>query len=270
MKFVNTSDKIKLAANDLNPNGKKTILLLHGWPLCSKQFEYQLPALIGAGYRVVMYDMRGFGYSEQATSGYRYNQMADDLYSVIKHFKLDDITLLGFSMGGAIACRYMALEDNAKVSKLILLDAAAPSYCDTDRNPYGQSKQDTEELIELGYRDRPQLNEYFGSIFFDQVQSIPFLNWFQGISDLASGLGEMKALEALRYEDCFDDLKRISVPTLIIHGKQDKICSYNMAELMHESIKGSELVGIDQAGHGAFYEQRDAVNDAILQFLGIF
>lgn len=268
MKFVKTPDGISIAVYEINKHFENTIVLIHGWPLNHFQFEYQVSKLIEQNYRIVMIDLCGFGYSEETGGGYNYNQFANDIYAVVKDLELHNFTLLGFSMGGAISCRYMSVFDGYEVSKLILLDAAAPSYCITNRNPHGKSIEETEKLIDLGYENRPELNKTFGSIFFKNKQSEQFLNWFQNISNLSSGTGEMKSLVALRYEDCFDDLKRIHVPTLIIHGKEDMICDYKMAELSNENIKNSFLVPIENAGHGAFYEQKDAVNDAIIKFIG--
>lgn len=266
MQFVTTSDNVKLAAYDMNPTGKKTIVLVHGWPLCHKMFEYQIPDLLKAGYRIVRFDIRGFGYSEEAADGYWYNQLADDLLQVVEMLELRDFDLLGFSMGGAICARYMARYNGYGVRKLILLDAAVPSYCETPRNPHGQPIADTEDLIDLGFVDRPELNLKFQDMFFARKQSEPFYWWFGDMSRLASGTGQMNALLSLRYEDCFDDLRRITTPTLIIHGKQDKICPFGMAEIVHKQIYGSALVPVD-GGHGSFYEEVDAVNDALLDFI---
>ena len=268
MLMIKSNDGAKIAVYDLGPkNCSKIIVLVHGWPLSHKMFEYQLPALLHAGSRVVSLDLRGFGNSDETAGGYCYDRFADDLFTVIRTLGLRRFVLLGFSMGGAIAVRYMARHRGYGVTKLCLVDAAAPSYCKTPNNPYGNSVEDTNKLIQLGCQDRPALNEYFGSIFFAQEHSKPFLNWLQGVNNSASGLGEMQSLIALRDEDVYDDLRTIRVPTGIFHGKQDMICPFGMAEIMHAQIRGSRLFPFDKAGHGAFYDDLEQFNCTLVGFL---
>lgn len=267
MFFINSNDNAKIAVYELNPKGEKTIVLVHGWPLSHKMFEYQIPFLLNANYRIITIDLRGFGNSDETYSGYNYNQFATDLYYVIYSLNLWNFDLLGFSMGGAIVTRYMKMYQGYGVRKLCLLDAAAPSYCKSYYNPYGQSIESTNKLIKLGLNDRPSLNEYFGSIFFYSEQSKSFKNWFQNLNNSASGLGEMNSLVALRDESVFNDLKYISVPTGIFHGKEDKICPFGMAEIMNKTINNSILYPFEKAGHGAFYEVKNNVNKSLVQFL---
>lgn len=268
MKYISSSDGAKIAVYDLNPTGIQTIVLVHGWPLSHKMFEYQIPALLKENFRVITFDLRGFGNSDETATGYSYDQFATDLYYVIYTLNLSNFVLLGFSMGGAIAVRYMHLFTGYGVCKLCLLDAAVPSYCKTIHNPYGQTIEDTNELIHKGFQDRPSLNEYFGSIFFAQEHSKPFMNWLQRISDDASSLGEMQSLLSLRDEDCFYDLPYIQVPTGIFHGKEDKICPFEMTEIMHQNINCSKLFPLEQAGYGAFYDDKNEFNRLLLKFLG--
>ena len=267
MFFINSNDNAKIAVYDLNPSGEKTIILVHGWPLSHKMFEYQIPSLLKPNYRIVMIDLRGFGNSDVTYTGYNYNQFATDLYCVIYALNLWNFDLLGFSMGGAVVTRYMKIYQGYGVRKLCLLDAAVPSYCQSYSNPYGQTIEDTNKLIQLGLNDRPKLNEYFGSIFFYQELSNTFKSWFQNLNNTASGLGEMNSLVALRDENVFDDLRYINVPTGIFHGKEDKICPFGMAEIMKKNINHSILYPFEKAGHGAFYEAKEQVNKSLVQFL---
>ena len=267
MFFINSNDNAKIAVYDLNPSGEKTIVLVHGWPLSHKMFEYQIPSLLKSNYRIIMIDLRGFGNSDVTYTGYNYNQFATDLYYVIYALNLWNFDLLGFSMGGAVVTRYMKMYQGYGVRKLCLLDAAVPSYCKSHSNPYGQTIEDTNKLIQLGLNDRPKLNEYFGSIFFYQEPSSSFKSWFQNLNNTASGLGEMNSLVALRDENIFDDLRYINVPTGIFHGKEDKICPFGMAEIMNKNIRNSTLYPFEKAGHGAFYEVKNQVNKSLVQFL---
>ena len=267
MFFINSNDNAKIAVYELNPNGKKTIVLVHGWPLSHKMFEYQIPTLLNANYRIITVDLRGFGNSDVTSSGYNYNQFATDLYCVIYSLNLWNFDLLGFSMGGAIVTRYMTMYQGYGVRKLCLLDAAVPSYIKLHSNPYGQSIESTNKLIKVGLNDRPSLNEYFGSIFFYNKPSSSFKEWFQNLNNSASGLGEINSLVALRDENVFDDMKYINVPTGIFHGKEDKICPFGMADIMNKNIKNSILYSFEKAGHGAFYEDKDNVNKSLIDFL---
>lgn len=267
MLYIPSNGGVKLAVNDLNRAGSKTVLLVHGWPLSQRQWDYTIPALIEQDCRVVTFDLAGFGDSDSPASGYNYDQFAEDLFNIVRALQLDNFTLCGFSMGGAICVRYLAKYAQG-ASKLVLLDAAVPSYCKNRTNPHGQPVGDTDKLIQMGWNDRPALNEYFGSIFFEQEHSEPFKQWFQGVSDSASQMGEMLSLVALRDEDCYSDLQHVWCPTLIIHGKQDKICPFGMAEIVRDRVDGARLVPVQSAGHGAFYEQRERVNKALVEFIG--
>ena len=267
MFFIQSSDNANIAVYEVNPRANKTIVLVHGWPLSHKMFEYQLPVLINDGYRVVSIDLRGFGASDETSDGYNYNQFATDLYYVICALDLSNFDLLGFSMGGAIVTRYMKLYRGYGVRKLCLCDAAGPSYCKSRNNPYGQTITSTNQLIQLGYNDRPALNEYFGSIFFFKQHSQPFKDWMQNLNNSASGLGAINSLIALRDEDVFDDLKYIDVPTGIFHGKEDKICPFPMARIMNNNIKNSILFPFEKSGHGTFYDDKDNFNRTLIKFL---
>lgn len=267
MFYIPSSDNANIAVYELNPRGNKTIVLVHGWPLSHKMFEYQLPDLIQAGYRVISIDLRGFGASDVTSNGYDYNQFATDLYYAIYALNLKNFDLLGFSMGGAIVTRYMQLYRGYGVRKLCLCDAAVPSYCKSMNNPYGQTIEATNQLIELGYKDRPALNEYFGGIFFYKQPSKPFKDWMQNLNNSASGLGEMNSLIALRDESTFEHLKYIDVPTGIFHGKEDKICPFPMAEIMHKQIQNSILFPFERSGHGTFYDDKENFNRNLIAFL---
>ena len=118
---------VNLYVEDINPGGSKTIVFLHGWPLSHKQFEYQFDVLPAMGYRCIGIDWRGFGNSDKPMSGYTYNRLADDIRTVVGALQLDNFTLVGHSTGGAIAIRYMSRYNGYGVSKLVLIDAAAPT-----------------------------------------------------------------------------------------------------------------------------------------------
>ena len=105
--YVRVESGVKLYVEDINPEGSKTIVFLHGWPLNHKQFEYQFDVLPAMGYRCIGIDWRGFGKSDKPISGYNYNRLADDIRAVVDALQLDNFTLIGHSTGGAIAIRYI-------------------------------------------------------------------------------------------------------------------------------------------------------------------
>lgn len=267
MYYIKASDGCKLAVEDINPNGKETILMIHGWPISRKMFEYQVDFLNDYNYRIITVDIRGFGESETTNEGYSYDQLALDVKSVIDQLNLNDITLLGFSMGGAIVTHYMAKYHNYKVKKLILAGAAAPSFTKTVDNPYGATIESTNRLIKQTYQDRPQMIADFGNNVFALNHSNNFRNWFQNICEQGSGIGTIKTAIPLRDENIFHDLKQIKVPTYILHGKLDLICPFGFAKIMKEQIHYSELIPFEYSGHGLFYDELDKFNKVLLQIL---
>lgn len=267
MYYLKVNDGAKIAVEDINREAHKTVVLVHGWPIRKEMYEYQKNLLLDKGYRVVSYDIRGFGNSSVPKSGYHYNQLATDLYCVIDNLKVDSVTLVGFSMGGAIAVHYMAMYDNYKVSKLILAGAAVPSFTKTIHNPYGSTLENTNQLITQTYQDRPNMVTEFGNKVFALNHSDSFKKWFQDLCFSASGYGTIQTAISLRDEDVYDDLKEISVPTAIFHGKLDQICPFEFAKIMEKEISNSVLVPFEFSGHGLFYDERDKFSQLIIEFI---
>jgi non-heme chloroperoxidase len=174
------------------------------------------------GYRCMGVDLRGFGKSDRPWEGYSYNRLADDIRIVIETLGLENITLAGFSMGGAIAIRYMTRHAGHKVCKLALFGAAAPVFTRRPDFPYGLTKEEVNKLIEDTYTDRPKMVEDFGDIFFARYITESFKEWFHGLGLEASGHATAMCLISLRDEDLRQDLSKIYVPTGIFHGVQDK------------------------------------------------
>ena len=267
MYFVNVGQNVKIAVEDLNPQGKETVFFIHGWPLGQRIFEYQTNVLPQLGFRVISMDLRGFGQSDTTASGYDYNTLASDVYKVINSMRIRDCTLVGFSMGGAIAIRYMSLFGGHKVKKLALLGAAAPSFTQRPGYPYGMTRDAVDQLIAQTYTDRPQMALDFGSMLFASNPSESLRQWFTDISWDASGLGTIETAISLRDEDLREDLKSIKVPTGIFHGKLDKICPYVFADLMHQGIQDSKIYPFEHSGHAVFYDELEKFNQEFINFL---
>lgn len=258
---VISNDGTRIAVYDYNPRCSKTILLIHGWPLSHKIYEYQTERLVCMGYRVVTLDLRGFGNSDTPVCGYCYDQMARDIYHVVNALGLRHFILTGFSMGGAIVLRYMRLFRGYGVRKLILLAAAAPSWTRRPGFPYGLTRSYVNQLIEQAMTDRPQLAYDFGhNQLFASDHSDPVKNWFQDISLSASGIGTVQSAIALRDEDGREDLRFVQVPTWIIHGAKDTVVSSDLARIQHENIPGSVLITLPDSAHGIMYDELELFN----------
>lgn len=267
MFYVCSNDGIKIAVEDINPTSEKTVVLVHGWPLAKEMYEYQMDMLNDSGYRIISFDLRGFGESETSGEGYTYDQLATDLCCVMDTLQLSNVTLVGFSMGGAICVHYMSMFNNKRVSKLVLAGAAAPSYTVSANNPYGNSISETNALIQQVYRDRPKTVSDFGNNVFALSTSTAFMEWFRGLCYKASGIGTIKTAISLRDEDVYLDLFNIRVPTIILHGKLDRICPFGFAKIMQQSIPNSCLYEFEYSGHGLFYDEKDKFNKLLLEFM---
>ena len=264
MYYVTSTDGTKIAVYDYNPQGRQTVFFIHGWPLSHQIFEYQINLLTDCGYRVIAVDLRGFGRSDTPACGYTYDQMSADLFQVVRQLCLKNFILVGFSMGGAIALRYMNCYNGFGVCKLILLSAAAPCFAKRPNFPYGKPMQEVNGLIDLAGTDRPQLCQNFSRQLFACPHSDAVVDWFRDIALSASGIGTIKCAVALRDEDVQPDFCHVHVPTYIIHGAKDEIVSNELAKIQHESICGSRLITLADSGHGIVYDQLEKFNSIFM------
>ncbi|MBO3793748.1 alpha/beta fold hydrolase [Bacillus subtilis] len=262
--YIKTEEHVTLFVEDIGHGSP--IIFLHGWPLNHKMFEYQMNELPKRGFRFIGVDLRGYGQSDRPWEGYDYDTMADDVKAVIYTLQLENAILAGFSMGGAIAIRYMARHEGADVDKLILLSAAAPAFTKRPGYPYGMRKQDIDDMIELFKADRPKTLADLGKQFFEKKVSPELRQWFLNLMLEASSYGTIHSGIALRDEDLRKELAAIKVPTLILHGRKDRIAPFDFAKELKRGIKQSELVPFANSGHGAFYEEKEKINSLIAQF----
>jgi non-heme chloroperoxidase len=164
------SHKIK-ATNGANINVQdigngKPVVFIHGRPVNHKMFEYQFTELPKHNYWCIGIDLRGFGDSDKPWDGYNYDTMADDVKTVLDSLDLQNVTLVGFSMGGSISIHYVSRYNGAHIKKLALLAAAAPCFTKQEDFPYGIDKAAVDDLIRQTYEDRPSMLRNFGEIFF--------------------------------------------------------------------------------------------------------
>ncbi|MDP1622673.1 MAG: alpha/beta hydrolase [Bacteroidales bacterium] len=248
----------------------RPVVLIHGWPLSDEMYEYQYNDLINNDFRVIGITLRGFGKSSKPYGLYNYNVHARDIKKILDHLDIKKAVLGGFSMGGSVVIRYVSLYKSAHVSKLALFSAAAPIWTQRKDFPYNLQKSAVDALVELNYRDRPKLLSDFAKIFSATETSLNegIGNWLNGICLSASSYATAKCLIALRDTDLRKDLTKIKIPTLIMHGKQDKICSFDLAEQMKAGISDSQLIPFENSGHSLFLEETEKFNTALIKFAG--
>lgn len=264
--MIRIAQGIRAFVNDINPSGKKVIVFLHGWPASYELFEYQYNKLPQLGYRCIGIDTRGFGSSDKPWCGYQYDCLADDILAVIKELKLCNVTLLGHSTAGAVAVRYMARHRGYGVSKLVLCAAAAPALVKSRRNPGGQNVEVFNGLIEGAYADRPAMLRGFGNIFFYKKVSQPLSDWLFNMGLRAASWATIAISKGWLVEELYDDLPKIHVPTLILHGVHDQVVPFALGETQHKEIRNSNFVPFEHSGHGLFYDEMEKFNFELVQF----
>jgi non-heme chloroperoxidase len=265
--YITVEKNVKLHVTDLGEG--KPVVLIHGWPLSDAMYEYQYQFLVEKGYRVVGITLRGYGKSDKPYGAYNYDVYAKDIKTVLDKLEIEDATLGGFSMGGAISIHYVAQYNSARVSKLALFGAAAPVWTKRSGYNYGFTKEDVDGLIALSKVNRPQLLENFGKIFGASETALPagIGNWLGGINAEASPYATTQSLIALRDTDLRGELAKVEIPTAIFHGVKDVICEFALAEQMTKGIKNSYIVKFENSGHGLFYEELEKFNNELLVFL---
>jgi non-heme chloroperoxidase len=268
MPYIEVEKDVNIYVEDVNPDADKTVLFIHGWPVDRRMYEYQFTQLPQYGFRCIGMDLRGFGKSDRPwEGGYCYDRLADDIRTVVEALEIDAISLVGFSIGGAISIRYMARHAGYKVAKLALLSAASPVFTQRPNYPFGLPKEEVNHLIWQTYTDRPKMLSDFGSKFFASDISYEFRNWFNGLGLKQSAHATAMCAIALRDEDVRKDLRKIQVPTVIFHGVHDEIVPFPSALETHKRIKCSELIPFECSGHGLFYDELDKCNHYLIQFL---
>ena len=251
----------------------KPIILIHGYPLSGASWEHQLPVLLDEGYRVITYDRRGFGKSSQPTEGYNYDTFAADLRQLVTQLKLKNFTLVGFSMGGGEIARYCGKCGSGGVSKAVFVGAVPPFLLKTADNPEGVDGGVFEGIKKAVAADRYAFfTEFFKNFYSTDLylgkrvsEDAVRASW-----NLAAGASATASLACVPtwVEDFREDLKRLDVPTLVIHGDDDRIVPLAAAgQRTAKLIKGAQLVVIKGGPHCITWTHGDEVNAALLTFL---
>ena len=273
MPYATASDGTKLYVKDWGSG--RPVVLIHGWPLSADSWDQLAVPLVEAGHRVVAYDRRGFGRSDQPWDGYDYDTFADDLKAVMDAADLSgDAALVGFSMGGGEVARYLSRHGAQGIDRVALIGSVVPYLLRTEDNPDGAPQSVFDQMEEQMRDDRAKFLEtffkqFFGVGFISQPVSDATLHMANVVA-LQSGLRPMlAAAKAFASTDFRPDLSAFTVPTLIIHGTSDKTVPIDAtARAAARAIPGSQLIEYDGSPHGLFATDRERLTADLLTFLG--
>jgi non-heme chloroperoxidase len=204
MPFLELQDETELYFNDWGAGSP--IILIHGWPLSGDMWEHQAAFLVSNGYRVITYDRRGFGQSTKSWSGHDYDTLAGDLAQLIDALDLEDVTLVGFSMGGGEVVRYLSLYGSARVSKAVLISSVTPFMLKTAGNPDGTPEETFDGFHKSILKDRFDFLNTFGPQFYgrsalNHTVSDAVLNWTFALGSMASPRATLEDLTAFSTTD---------------------------------------------------------------------
>ena len=250
-----------------------TVVLSHGWPLSADAWDAQMFFLGQQGYRVVAHDRRGHGRSEQAWTGNEYDTFADDLAELLEKLDLKDVTLVGHSMGGGEVARYIGRHGNKRVKKAVIIGGIPPVMLKSDKNPGGTPMSVFDGIRAGLVADRSQFYKDISLPFYGYnkpdakvSQGVRDSYWLQGMQ--SSVVASYECVKAFSETDFTEDLKKIEVPTLIIHGDADQIVPISdSAELSAKIVKNATLKVIHGAPHGLCTTHADQINAELLAFL---
>jgi pimeloyl-ACP methyl ester carboxylesterase len=249
------------------------VVLIHGYPLDGQSWEKQTAALLDAGYRVITYDRRGFGRSSKMTTGYDYDTFAADLDAVLRALDLRDVVLAGFSMGTGEVARYLGTYGSERVAKAAFLGGIPPFLLQTDDNPGGVPQDVFDGIAAAATADRYAWFEQFFADFFNTDENLGSrlseaalrANW-----DTAIGSAPAAAYAAVPtwITDFRDDVAKVDVPALILHGTADRILPIDAtARVLRKRLPDARYVEVEGGPHGLLLTHADEVNRALLEFL---
>lgn len=249
------------------------VILIHGWPLSGKSWELQVPALLEAGYRVITYDRKGFGKSQPSLGGYDYNSLTEDLLELITQLDLQNVVLVGFSMGGGEVVRFLTNYGSDNVDKVALIASIIPLVKQKEDNPDGVPEKDLNEILDNVKKDRVTFLEGFHKNFYNygllsQSVSQAQLNYDWSISSHASPIATIKSAESWANTDFRWELQNVTVPTLIVHGDEDQIVPIKTAgEQVAKGIVNNQYHVISGAPHGLNVTHAEELNQILINFL---
>ena len=276
MSSITTHDGVDIFYKDWGPKDAQPIVFHHGWPLSSDDWDTQMLYFVDKGYRVVAHDRRGHGRSEQVSDGHDMDHYAADAAAVVTHLDLHNAVHIGHSTGGGQAARYVARygQDTGRVEKLVLIGAVPPLMVKTPANPGGLPVEVFDGLRQALAANRAQFYVDFASGPFygynrpgaKPSQGVIDNWWRQGMA--GSAKAHYEGIKAFSETDFTEDLKRIEVPTLVMHGDDDQIVPIaDSALLSSKLIKNSMLKVYEKFPHGMCTTHADVVNPELLAFI---
>ena len=251
----------------------QAVVLIHGYPLNGHSWERQTRALFDAGYRVIAYDRRGWGQSSQPTTGHDYDTYAGDLNELLEQLEIEDIVLAGFSMGTGEVARYLGTYGSDRVEKAVLFGTIPPFLLKTDDNPEGVDGSVFDGLKDAALKDRYTWFKQFLDDFYnvdklapDRI-SEPAWNASFNVACMGSAYSTYVCIDTW-LTDFRDDLPKIDVPTLVVHGTADRILPFDAtAARLPDLIDDVKLVPVEGGPHNIGWTHPEVVNPLLLAFL---
>jgi pimeloyl-ACP methyl ester carboxylesterase len=262
----------KLHVDDTGGPGRP-VVLIHGWPLSGAAWQAQVPVLEQAGYRVITYDRRGFGRSDKPAMGYSYDTLTEDLHTLIEALDLQDVTLVGFSMGGGEVARYFTLYGGDRLRSVVFASAVPPYLLHTPGNPDGPLQPpEAAKMSAALTADQDSFYDDFTMAFFSANGELKVSAEQRQEALALCRQADKKAALACMAEfgstDFRDDLPKVSVPALVLHGDADGTVPFEgSGQRTHEAIPGSAVHLIAGAPHGCNVSHASEWNAALTAFL---
>ncbi|MHC2186879.1 pimeloyl-ACP methyl ester carboxylesterase [Rathayibacter agropyri] len=262
----------KLHVDDTGGSGRP-VVLIHGWPLSGESWKEQVPACAQAGYRVITYDRRGFGRSDKPLTGYTYDTLTEDLHALLTELDLQNVTLVGFSMGGGEVARYFSKYGAERLHSVVFASAVPPYLMKTGDNPDGPLEKSQAAGMTAGLtKSQDDFYDQFTTEFFSvngelkvtEAQRQEALT----LAKQSSKVAALACMTAFASTDFRDDLTRVSVPSLVIHGDGDATVPFEgSGARTHAAVPSSELYVVSGAPHGVNVSHAEEWNRVVLEFL---
>lgn len=274
MAFVTTKDGVDIFYKDWGPRDAQVLFFHHGWPLSSDDWDAQLLFFLNEGFRVVAHDRRGHGRSSQVWDGHDMDHYADDVAAVVQHLGIKNAIHIGHSTGGGEVAHYIARHGEANVAKAVLVSAVPPIMVKTANNPDGLPKEVFDDLQNQLFKNRSQFyydlpaGPFYGFNRPDANPSEPVIwNWWrQGM--MGGAKAHYDGIVAFSQTDFTEDLKKISVPVLVMHGDDDQVVPYeNSGALSAKLVQNGTLKTYKGFSHGMLTVNADVINPDLLAFI---
>ncbi|MGI4851057.1 MAG: alpha/beta fold hydrolase [Janthinobacterium lividum] len=271
MPMITTKDNTQIYYKDWGQGD--AIVFSHGWPLSADAWDAQMLFLGEHGYRVIAHDRRGHGRSSQPWDGHNMDTYADDLASLLEQLNLTNVTLVGHSAGGGEIVRYIRRHGESRLKKIVLIGAVPPLMLKTPANPDGLEMDVFDDMRDQLRKNRPQFYQDFSLSFFnydkflaEKSQGVLDSFWMQGM--MGSIKAQYDGIRAFSETDFTEDLKKITVPTLFLHGDDDQTVPIkDSAERASKLVKNSILEAYSGASHGMCVTHAEQVNADLLAFI---